>query len=164
MDFIKRYKFLFRFLGKLLGIALFFTLLLTFIVTPHRMTGTSMFPAVRDGDLGLFYKPGDAYLKDVVLYEAEGRLHVGRVIAYEGQTVDFLEGGSYTVDGYTPFEDVPYETAGTEDGEYPVTVPEGSVFVLNDYRPDVTDSRTYGVISQDRIEGKLLFLLRRRNF
>ena len=118
MDFIKRYKFLFRFLGKLLGIALFFTLLLTFIVTPHRMTGTSMFPAVRDGDLGLFYKPGDAYLKDVVLYEAEGGLHVGRVIAYEGQTVDFLEGGSYTVDGYTPFEDVPYNTEKGESSTF----------------------------------------------
>lgn len=164
MQFVKKYQFLFRFLGKAACIVLFFALSFTFVLRPYRVTGTGMFPAVRDGDLGLFYRPGQAHLNDVVLYTADGKLLTGRVIAYAGQVVDFPDGGGYTVDGYTPFEDVPYETTGIDGIEYPVTVPEGSVFVLNDYRLDFADSRTYGTVSQEQILGKLLFLLRRRNF
>lgn len=37
-------------------------------------------------------------------------------------------------------------------------------FVLNDYRSNDKDSRTYGVVKKCDMKGKLLFLLRRRSF
>lgn len=161
---MKRYKFFIKFLVKIFVLALFFWLVLMFVIEPYRMSGNMMFPGVRDGDLGLFYQLDKAYVGDVILYEVNGKEHVGRVIAYGGQTVDFPEAGGYTVNGYSPFEEITYETYGKEGQTYPVEVPDGAVFVLNDFRSDMSDSRSYGVIEEDEIHGKLLFLLRRRNF
>ena len=45
---------------------------------------------------------------------------------------------------------------------YPYEVPEGSIFVLGDYRTDANDSRTYGAIPASCIKGKVLTILRRR--
>lgn len=164
MEFLKKYNFLFKFLIKILVLFGLFWAVFIFVLQPYRMTGNNMFPAVRDGDLCIFYLLEDVYVDDVVLYEAEGCLHVGRVAAYGTQTVDFPENGGYTVNGYVPFETVPYQTYGGGLQEYPLYVPEDYVFVLNDYRSDMTDSRTYGVIPKDAVRGKLLFLLRRRSF
>lgn len=164
MKLVKKYKFLVRFLIKILVLCAFFWAVLTFVIEPYRMSGNMMFPGVRDGDLGLFYRLDKAYVGDVILYQTEDGLHVGRVVAYGTQTVDFPENGGYTVNGYVPFEEITYETYGKEGQKYPIYVPEGSVFVLNDFRSEMSDSRTYGIISEDMIHGKLLFLLRRRNF
>ena len=37
-------------------------------------------------------------------------------------------------------------------------------FVLNDFRQLTTDSREQGAIKKSQIKGKLLFIMRRRNF
>lgn len=139
----------------------------TFILSLYRMTGNSMFPSVRDGDLCLFYRLEECHLNDIVLYEdMDGKKKPGRVIAIAGQTVTFPEDGGYEVNGYQPAEEIPYETYQAENSpvNYPLTVPEGSFFILNDYRSDSSDSRQYGVVSETQIIGKLLFLLRRRGF
>ena len=96
----------------------------------------------------------------------DGKKKPGRVIAIAGQTVTFPEDGGYEVNGYQPAEEIPYETYQAENSpvNYPLTVPEGSFFILNDYRSDSSDSRQYGVVSETQIIGKLLFLLRRRGF
>lgn len=67
-----------------------------------------MSPFVRDGDLCVFYKLEKVYLNDVVLYQGEnGKLRIGRIVATGGQSIDFQEEGGYTVDDYTPTEEVP---------------------------------------------------------
>lgn len=164
MKSLKKYKFLIKFIIKTALICGIFWFALTFVVELYRMSGNTMFPGVRDGDLGFFYRLDKAYVNDIILYEADGGLHVGRVVAYGTQTVDFPESGGYMVNGYAPFEEVPYETFKGDGIEYPLYIPEGCVFVLNDFRSDSSDSRTYGIVEEDAIHGKLLFLLRRRNF
>lgn len=164
MEFLHTYRFLIRFLFKLLFLGVFIFLMLVFVIRPYRMSGNKMFPAVRDGDFAVFYRIGEPYVGDVVLYETDDGLQVGRVVAYGTQTVDFLDGSGYTVNDYVPSEEIPYPTEGGDCLTYPVQVPEGSVFLLNDFRPDLSDSRTYGVVSADQVQGKLLFLFRRRNF
>ena len=79
-----------------------------------------------------------------------------------GNTVDISE-GNLTVNGYGVFEDAVYPTTG--EGaliSFPYEVPENSYFVLNDYRSDVNDSRSYGAISKKNIKGKVVFVMRRR--
>ena len=164
MKSLKKYRFLIRFVIKVLTVFILVWAVITFVITPHRMSDNRMFPGVRDGDLGFFYQLDRAYVGDVILYKAGNGFHVGRVIACGTQTVDFPEIGGYTVNGYVPFEEIPYETYGTDTLEYPMYVPENSVFVLNDFRSNTSDSRTYGVIPEENIHGKLMFLLRRRNF
>lgn len=46
----------------------------------------------------------------------------------------------------------------------PYTVEEGRAFVLNDYREDTDDSRSFGAVSLNDIEGPLIFSMRRRGF
>jgi len=41
---------------------------------------------------------------------------------------------------------------------------EDEYFILNDFRQITTDSRELGGIKKSQIKGKLLFLMRRRNF
>ncbi len=106
----------------------------------------------------LFYTP--AY-GDIVVIDSktEGSI-VKRVIATEGQQVDidFAEGVVF-VDGeqlFEPYAKTPTTNAG--DVSFPVTVPEGCVFVLGDNRAVSLDSRYHsiGMVDTDDIEGKAI--------
>lgn len=163
----KKYGYLVRFLLKTAFIFGSGAMILIFVFEPYRITGNSMSPFVRDGDLGVFYKLEDYYLNDVILYDDDqGNRRVGRIVATGGQTVDFPEDGGYEVNGYQPTEEVPYETyaATGVSVTYPLDLGEDEYFVLNDFRPITADSREMGSIRRQQIRGKLLFLLRRRNF
>ena len=59
-----------------------------------------------------------------------------------------------------------YATYPAEDSivTYPYTVEPGKVFILNDFRSDTNDSRTFGAVSVKDLKGPMLFTVRRRNF
>lgn len=163
----RKYRFLKRFLIKTLAIVGCIYVILTFIIVVLRMEGNTMSPFVRDGDLCIFYRLEDIYLNDVVVYEnTEGSLQVGRIVAGSGQEIDFPESGGYEVDGYRPAEEIAYETYAGEDSSitYPLTLKKDEYFILNDFRTLTNDSREIGVVKKKQIKGKLLLLVRRRNF
>lgn len=83
-----------------------------------------------------------------------------------GQTVSFADEGGYLIDDYQPIEENPYETYAAKKGtvKYPLQLKEDEYFILNDFRELTTDSREQGAIQKSQIKGKLLFLMRRRNF
>ena len=112
-------------------------------------------------------KPGD-----IIVFQSEykswGEPLVKRVIAVGGQTVDIdIENWAVSVDGKQLDESYVKYIAGRgmlepNDGQsYPLTVPEGNVFVMGDNRPHSTDSRSnmIGMISDDYIIGKVAFRL-----
>ena len=47
---------------------------------------------------------------------------------------------------------------------FPYTVEEGKAFILNDYREDTLDSRSFGAVDLSDIDGPLILSLRRRGF
>lgn len=162
-----KYRFVFCYLLKIAVIAGIFAVVLTLVVNLHRMEGNRMFPSVRDGDLGIFYRLADCYTNDVVLYTDEtGQVTVGRIIAVGGQTVEFFKDGGYEVDGAAAYDEIPYETYMSEKHSisYPVTLEADEYFILNDFRNDTADSREYGPVKKKNVKGKLLYLLRRRGF
>lgn len=69
---------------------------------------------------------------------------IKRVIAVGGQTVNLGEDGIVYVDG-VPLDESDYIGEGTKtlpaDVEFPISIPEGYIFVLGDNRPDSLDSR-----------------------
>lgn len=100
---------------------------------------------------------------NVVEYEGLKKTVIKRVIAVEGQTLDIdFESGSVTVDGVLLNE--PYITGLTHNdeggftGQYPLTIPEGYVFVMGDNRSVSMDSRSakIGLISEDKIIGTVV--------
>ena len=144
-------------------------LLFTFVVRLIGVDGHSMVPTLQDGDRLLVLTSlldNDYQYGDIVVLRKESFMEepiVKRVIAVEGQTVDidFASGVVYVDD--QPLEE-PYinEPTYVEEGtQFPLTVPEGSIFVMGDNRNHSSDSRSsdLGTVDTRYVIGKAVFLL-----
>lgn len=143
-------------------------LVFTFVIRLIGVEGHSMVPTLQDGDRLLVlnsmlyddYRYGDIVVlrKDTFLDEPI----VKRVIATAGQTVDIdFQTGSVYVDGKLLKEDYINELTLLEEGtEFPLTVPEGCVFVMGDNRNHSSDSRDsrLGTVDVRYVIGKAVVL------
>lgn len=128
------------------------------------VSGSSMNNTLTDGDRLLvqstFYTPqrGDVVVVDS--YINYGKPLVKRVIAKGGDTVDIdVEQGLVYVNGEALDEPyVPEGTLSTGNVEFPLTVPEGTLFLMGDNRQHSTDSRSsdVGFIDERDILGKVV--------
>lgn len=144
-------------------------LILTFAMRIVRVSGESMRETLQDQDMLVVlnnwlcggYEPGDI----VILQRDDfygGEPIVKRVIATEGQTVDIdFDAGVVYVDGAALEEPYTREPTWTQEGtEFPLTVPEGCVFVMGDNRNDSDDSRdsALGPVDTRCVLGRALLL------
>ena len=142
-------KDLYEWMQALVCSVLAVVVLFTFVVRLIGVDGHSMLPTLQDGDRMLVlnsvlyhdYKYGDVVVlrKDSFLKEPI----VKRVIATAGQTVDIdFDSGTVYVDSTPLREDYINELTFLEEGtEFPLTVPEGQIFVMGDNRNRSSDSR-----------------------
>jgi len=71
--------------------------------------------------------------------------------------------GTLTVNGSVQNGEILYPTYAKDGGPaYPYRVPEDSVFVTGDFRTQTEDSRDWGAVRMDQVEGKVITILRRR--
>jgi signal peptidase I len=152
-------------LMKLASIAIIFLLLFTFLYGIIRYQEPFMAPAIKDGDLVLYYRYTKVgYLpQDVIVLEHGGGKQIRRVIATAGDTVDITDGG-LKINGALQQESGVYQqTERSQEGvSFPLTVPEGEVFVLADSRTGAADSRIYGCVKIKDTYGKVMTVIRRR--
>ena len=146
-------------------------LIFTFIGRIAYVDGPSMNQTLHDKDTlivsKLFYTPKQ---NDIVVFQSPDSGIVGgvvkRVIATAGQTVDIdFENWVVTVDGvaldepYVNFEEG--FSMNQYDVEFPITVPEGKIFVMGDNRNHSNDSRgsQIGCVDTRFVFGHVLFRL-----
>jgi len=112
-----------------------------FIIGIHINHGNSSYPMIKDGDLVITFRLSDLKQGDEVGYTVDGQFKLGRVVAVGGDEVD-INDSFVSVNGFGIAEDVVYPTSSSGAKiQFPYQVPEGSVFVLNDFRSDNEDSR-----------------------
>lgn len=126
-------------------------------------SGNGMFPAIKDGDLVLAYRLQSSFGKgDVMVYTVEGTAYIGRIIAQEADVVQMDDSGNLQVNGTAQSGGILYPTYAKPGMEYPYQVPDGCVFLLADYRTQCQDSRDFGPIPLEDIQGKVVTIVRRR--
>lgn len=161
---------LYEWVQSLVGSVLVVVAIFTFVIRMMGVDGHSMLNTLQHGDRLLVVNSmlyHDYKYGDIVILRKNGVFDddpiVKRVIAVEGQTVDidFAEGIVY-VDGEALEEDYIREPTYTAEGtEFPLTVPEGSIFVMGDNRNGSSDSRDYrmGTVDTRYVIGKAAFLI-----
>ena len=161
---------LYEWVQSLVGSVLVVVANFTIVIRMMGVDGHSMLNTLQHGDRLLVVNSmlyHDYKYGDIVILRKNGVFDddpiVKRVIAVEGQTVDidFAEGIVY-VDGEALEEDYIREPTYTAEGtEFPLTVPEGSIFVMGDNRNGSSDSRDYrlGTVDTRYVIGKAAFLI-----
>ena len=144
-----------------------------FVASPYTVPTGSMEQTIQIGDnifaqkvtveLGQPVAPGDIVVFNNPNASSDHDILVKRVIAAGGQTVDIdFDLGRVYVDGVLLEEEYINDLTYLEEGtEFPLTVPEGSVFLMGDNRNHSSDSRDerLGPVDERLIIGKAVFLL-----
>lgn len=114
---------------------------------------------VNGEDSNGFINKYKVFLKDIKLrFTKEYRTNrlIKRIVAVEGDVVDIKNGFLYIND---VLQDEPYVKGHTPGlgMSFPLTVDEDYVFVMGDNRENSLDSRSFGPIHINSIEGKTIF-------
>ena len=153
-------------LVKIGAIALGVIVVFSFVFGAMRVSDPNMEPSFQDGDLVFFYRIDKRYAaRDVVVYERNGFATLGRVVARGGDTVNIDSQGLIVNGAHQQEQGIVDDTTQVADGvTFPLTVPEGSVFLLGDNRDEAVDSRIVGCVPVEQTLGKVIGLFRRRGF
>lgn len=141
----------------------------SFLFTIIRVDGTSMTDTLQNNDR-LFVTVLDMKLHgpdrfDVVIthYDDTRKEYVKRVIGLPGDTLEvksgvlYVNGEAYEEPFLSPDRIVNYSLPQYDFG--PIEVPEGSYFVMGDNRDNSRDSRRVGFLSEDKIVGKVRYII-----
>jgi signal peptidase I len=145
--------------ADLLALSLLLCLLLSrsFLLSPVWVTSESMSPTIQTGEIVIVLERGRGPARgDVVVFRAPGdrtATTIKRVVGLPRDRVA-LEDGRLFVNGRAAAE--PADRAVAADGTWfhPVPVPDGHVLVLSDDRDRGIDSRHYGPVPLESVEGR----------
>jgi signal peptidase I len=169
MPFFRKFvHIIYEFIESFVISASFFVVIYLFLMQPHQVKGSSMFPTFKDKEYLLTdkvtYKRRLPIYGDVIVFKApmnESFDFIKRVIATPGQSVS-VKGGKVFVDGkmleesYLPKE---YTTAPgqfLQEGES-YTVQDGEVMAFGDNRDHSSDSREWGPVPDKNIIGRVFY-------
>lgn len=139
-------------------------LIRSFIVTPVRVNGESMYPTLKDGEILVLNKMDRNFKRfDIIVATADKTKIIKRIIGLPGENVEYKDCKLYingsVVDDYV--KECITEDFTLKDLYGYVMIPEGYYFVMGDNRKASSDSRDYriGLIKSDKIQGKAVFRL-----
>ena len=143
----------------------------TFLVQAFRIPSASMEDTLLIGDRvmvnKLSYRMHDVNRGDVVVFDRPEGLPGGaqepedlikRVIGLPGDTLQTVDGK--VLRNGAPIDEPYLKPGSTTTGiEQPVTVPDGTVWVMGDNRNNSSDSRVFGPIPQTSIVGRAFVIM-----
>lgn len=142
------------------AVALF---IVTFIARPYVVEGRSMEPTLHDRDRliveKLSYRFGEPQRGDIVVLQSPlepGRRLIKRIIGLPGEQISIAMGRVW-ING-KPLDE-PYTDVAVSGFMAPLRIPEGTYFVMGDNRHPLgsQDSRRFGVVSREALEGRAVF-------
>lgn len=141
-----------------LGLVFFFVLGITVV------RGDGMRPMAHDGDVALISRLNQTYQPgDVVVYDHDGTRYLGRVIADVGTSVEVTGDGELKLNGNVQDRLYGQPTMPGVDGPtYPLVLGARQLFIVGDNREASRDSREFGSIDVDDVQGKVIALMRSR--
>ena len=144
-----------------LGVSMF---IIVFLYQPVKVEGTSMMPGLADQERIFInkyaYRLGSIQRGDVVVFRYPGdpsKNYIKRIVGVPDDRIEIVRGavmvnGEQLAEPYVPpeFRD---QRSMSE-----ITVPANSYFVLGDHRNLSSDSRDFGMVEQEAIFGKAVFV------
>lgn len=157
-------------INGLLVVILAGLLFFLFAFQKHTVDGVSMDPTLKDGDRIIIQKTRELQRYNLITFEPKGqpeKSFVKRVIGLPGDAIQVVENTLY-LNGDRPFtigsEELPDGTLKVSiasEVQYALSglteIPEDHYFVLGDNRAQSNDSRSFGLISTNQIEGIVVF-------
>ena len=169
MDVFKKFvHVIYEFIEAFVISASIFVVVYLFLMQPHQVKGSSMFPTFKDQEYLLTdkvtYKSRLPKYGDVIVFKApinENYDFIKRVIATPGQTV-MVKAGNVYIDGKMLDEFYLPSTYTTSAGQFlsegeSFVVPEGTVMAFGDNRDHSSDSRDWGPVPLQNIVGRVFF-------
>ena len=124
----------------------------TFLVSPAIVNGDSMIPTLKDNEVVFVNKYVHYFSEykrfDMVVVKIENELLIKRLIAFEGETVEYKDNELYINDKKI---DTPLDFEYTKD--FKDKVEKNSIFVLGDNRNISKDSRYFGSFNLNDVKG-----------
>ena len=113
-------------------------LLVPLFIPIVRVTGNSMSPTFRDGDIIVLLPKFQIEAGDICCFKIKNSIYVKRIIAFGNSIVDIDCSGNITVDNSMVSEGIYLEKNCVK---FPYTVPKDCVFVMGDNIQNSFDSR-----------------------
>ena len=146
----KRIKDIIEYLIIIIAVLLF----RQFLYSPIRVTGNSMVPTLKDGDIMILdkigYKLNGLDRFDIVVIKYDNEKIIKRVVGLPGDYVEYKDDKLYINGEYVKEE---YSRNSTDDFALESKIPENKYLVLGDNRPISKDSRIIGLIDTKDIIG-----------
>lgn len=134
-------------------------LLRSFIVTPIKVNGLSMYDTLAGDEIMILWKLGEIERYDIVVADVEvsgeDDVVIKRVYGLPGETIS-CENGKIYINGNLIEDNYGY---GETLDFSPVTLGENEYFLLGDNRAISLDSRVFGAVTKEEIEGTTHFIL-----
>lgn len=152
-------KKLFKEIFSYVLIIIIVILIKTYIVSPIRVNGDSMYKTLHDKDIMILNEASYLFQEierfDIVVVKHENEYIIKRVLGLPGEKIECRNGVIY-VNGKEIKDKYGY--GETEDFEM-TEIGEDAYFLLGDNRNDSLDSRVFGTFNRNAIKGKASFTI-----
>lgn len=143
-------------------IILVVVLIRSFVVTPVRVSGLSMYPTFDDGQILILNKMDKNIERfDIVVINYKGEKLIKRVVGLPGEHIEYKDNKLYVNGKYMEEkflnDDIKTEDFDIVDSLITSFIPNDYYLVLGDNRENSTDSRVLGFIKKENISGTAVF-------